>query len=1783
LLLQLLDKSVGDVALYKVLSAIYERAERQSVLEGLEHAMWKALEAALKNHSHSLIITVDGLDQLQGGEPASLDFCKRLQKVAASYRTVKCILLLRLGDKPYPVDARQFVLDSNHNSDDVRYFVEDSVSSSKEFMNLKEQDKQTIVQKVSKMSAGTFLSADLMLQLLKREKTLSGILQALETLPKALPDLIQKFCSVVNFNDPDTKLILSSLLVAERPLTLLELKSLIEMDIGSCTHSSRFTSIEDDIHKSCGPLVRIRDGIVRFSHHAIKEHLLQLASSGKLPWSIKEAHKVLATRCLAYVKVCTEDWSPEPVFECGWGSIQGKSLADLTKEHHLLEYSTRYWVVHFRKSTMYESKGKYKCTSEFKACFPKSSLLALIEGTWWEIQTSANDAMEMHLLALELRKLILGEKHKSVVQCYINLGRIRRELSDHVKASECYFDAWTISQHILGEKSLVVMACAKAYSEIITRTIVTTHTEFTSRTVQIYKYIWTSHKHIHGAANEETIKYATYLATLYIQLKELEKAATVYREIHKTCVEKYGHLHELTITITRSLTTVLQRLSKHEECIHICRKTMEVSEETLEIWDEKRITATICMVEEYESQKHWHKAEELLISFRRRIIEICQSSHDDHCHEAKIEITIQYVRFLKRHSREKEAELLLVELWDGVKGFVHGEHRHSETLIIRIRIIGEEMKKLKIITVAESVFASLWEFYKRFTLTTTKEAVSIAVLLSEIFRIQMDVHKEEMILKEIFEETFTHTHIIETTTITTCVKLGFFYERESRWSEAIDVCHKVLVKLWPHIDVHHPHEYYLPHHHHDDVIMIGHRLALCHHHAGRTEKAESIHIHVFRSCMSSLQLHDERILTTAKYLVGFYESTGMIEKSRAVYHELLEEYRGLLGRRHHLSIKIMYLLAHHCERHEPRGAEQFYLDIVTALYHDSEECDTDCIEAMLALCRIYEHDKRFNDAQKLYRRLWLTFRHHGGECGLDTESVMEIYHKYLHILEKEHNFSVIYELAVQYRETCTKYYGARHHYTIQATIELCKILEQEESRHEEAMAIYEELCTIITETHEHSSVIEKMIIEVRERLAHLYSCHTSTTGKAEVIYYESWDKYRCKHGHAHEETLHRLTELIKFFSKQNTKECKHTATETLQITIIDIITKEKDTQRLFYSAEAIARLYITLGLEETAFRLLREIRRQLTSTTTETSEHFHFSLRQGHTVDRRSFVFVIAFEATLKGEFRASLYAEIMSDLMTETTLFESWMRALKYGGRLEVTMSVGARLRAFLRSKHREDESEKITVELWELFTTQVGGSTKKSGILWELFLACLAEMENEDHHLTFTDAGATAVISHYDSGDFKGAFELASWIHKYIQSHGDYGTQQNLEVGFKLSLCMAGRNRPKRCQDQDLSRKMMELSGSILVQVLKASEQEHMSFSKMPIRDLNLIIGLLGEQRNFKDLEVLTTPVPSVLITLTWVIHSGSSVIYGTRVKRRIGACTQSSGLVVVYAKFCSFRTTRMRQSPFAKILATTSNESMERLIRPLWAASTCSRPYTPQPANTRSRWSFTNGYCNKRWRRRAMIDWPRTPPVSFSINCSCSNVPISATANGTKTRSTTGNCGTNSPTYSAWTIRCGARSRTSRNGRPRVGRRQVKLSGCGKRRRTGNSPRNPRQKPNGRAATRITIIITVTSITLMTTIWCSRIIPTIITIPASELRSQRTMPVTTIMTGLKPRNQLNMSTITIITTIRLPAAEIQQPLVSSMSCQSSRANLISRNLSFLACLISLKVIIIPLLLWY
>ncbi|KAI9762962.1 MAG: hypothetical protein M4579_000025 [Chaenotheca gracillima] len=1464
LLLQLLDGSVGDAALLKLLSTVYDRAETQNQADGLETALWKAFEAAITNLPRSTVVVIDGLDQLDGGEPAALRLCDRLRGVASSRSSIKCILLSRPISTKLPSYVGSFTIGANENLHDVRCFVEQTVNYSSAFVNLKSEERQQIIERVLQGSSNVFSWADLTLQLLKREKTFTGIIRALEKSPKHSSELIGSLCSGIDFKQADTKLIFSWLLVAERPLTLKELKALLEVDVKTCGQVSRFSSIEDDIRSSCGSLVDVRDGIVRFSHVSIKEHLLALANAGKIGINVKDAHREAATRSLAYITVCLGQSDDEPSFDLKLGSTRSKSLEEALAKHQFLEYSVRYYLTHFRRSGLYESTTKFTCPKEIVACFPKSSFLAMVEASWWEAQTSAQEAEEMHALALALRKAAFGKSHQSVIQGCINLGSCRQKISSHVTARDSFYEAWVISKSLCGETSSVTLSSAKVYIDIVTTHTTISVKEVHSHTEEIYKYVWTTHKHIHGETHEETLKYAEVLATFYITLQKTEFAATVYREIYNAHVKVHGHVHAHTIALSKKLVAVLEKLSKHEECLFIYEAQLKVTQTTLEVWHTERITATLRVLEIYESKKQIKKAEEVLMLLHRSLLEACHSHHEEHVHEARIEVSLQYVRFLKRCHRDEEAKKILVELWGAYEKPIHGRDCHGDGLLIKIRIIGEEMQKLKIVTAATGVFTKLWRWYKGSDKGSSEEATSVAISLSHCHHHNEETHCQEEILREVFETTITET-VVKVTTITTCLELSSFYEREKRWADASQVCLQLLVKLWPGIGARKQGACALPHGHHDEGIKLAQRLAICYLRLGRIEEAEGIHVHVYRACKASLILDDEVIIHTAKLLVGFYEEVGMIEKALTIWRELRCELHEVLGTRHTISIEVSYHLAHLCERHSPHDAGKIYIEIISTHEHGSGACEKSSVGAVLALCIILEREKKWKELQRHYHSLWVSFRNHGKDCGMDLDTIVDIYAKYLVVLQSQCNHTEIVEFVGEFRDACKRHYGDHHHFTIKVTVEFAGLLEKDEKRHKEAMAIYEEICRISSETHEHTTIIQTTITVVKERLAHLYTCHHETVKKAETIYIGNWDVCVHKHGHAHEDSLARLAVLIAFFRSRNTKECKHTATLTLEKTIIEIITKEKDAHKLFHAAQAIARLYLSLECRETASELLVEIRRQLTENTK--SDKFGFHLHNDHTVDRRSFVFVLTFEATLTGKESFSLFAEIMNDLMTETTFYESWMRTLQYGGKLETRLSVGVRLLVFLEAKDRTYEYNKIKGEIWTLFLKETGGSSNKTGVIWDLFNTCVARMGKGEHDLTVIQIATTAVLSYYDQRNFQGSFELATWLNKFIETRGGFSIVEHIPLGFDLALCLSGRTSRQRCNNHDQGEKMMKLSSTILTQVLRGSEKTHTDFSKMSMVTLNLIVSMLGDQKNYLDLErILRSLWNARLTTLSW-----------------------------------------------------------------------------------------------------------------------------------------------------------------------------------------------------------------------------------------------------------------------------------------------------------------------------
>ena len=131
--------------------------------------------------------------------------------------------------------------------------------------------KHTIVHKIATSANGSFTWADIAIEVIKTEKTLAAVTKILDSLPKALKDLINRLVTTVDLTSKDSRSVLAWMLVAQRPLLLSEIKQLFEVDFSTMTYSQRFTDIELDVRHACGGLVDISDGIVRFRTLAIRQ------------------------------------------------------------------------------------------------------------------------------------------------------------------------------------------------------------------------------------------------------------------------------------------------------------------------------------------------------------------------------------------------------------------------------------------------------------------------------------------------------------------------------------------------------------------------------------------------------------------------------------------------------------------------------------------------------------------------------------------------------------------------------------------------------------------------------------------------------------------------------------------------------------------------------------------------------------------------------------------------------------------------------------------------------------------------------------------------------------------------------------------------------------------------------------------------------------------------------------------------------------------------------------------------------------------------------------------------------------------------------------------------------------------------------------------------------------------------------------------------------------------------------------------------------------------------
>lgn len=874
------------------------------------------------------------------------------------------------------------------------------------------------------------------------------------------------------------------------------------------------------------------------------------------------------------------------------------------------------------------------------------------------------------------------------------------------------------------------------------------------------------------------------------------------------------------------------------------------------------------LVEINEVRKDFTEAEELIVTLWRRIALACHHHRSLESHERKIEITLAYVKFLRRQSRYVEAESLLRGLWIEYER----EDIESESLIIWIKAIGEELNELRILDVAVSVFRAVWAFFKRTHRQHTVEAASVAIYIAEItaeIRSQEETYTEttsteETILKEVHQRTLTtiSTTKVTTSIVQTCEILSSYYVRNKRWSEAISICEGVLKSIWSSFGTNQ-----------GDIkvckgfavegIDMAVRVGHCHWEKRQIEKSEHIFKRVFHATKSSLLIQDELVSRCAKELILFYESTNRSAKTIEVHQELYEEYSYTLGKTHPLTLEVLYRLGGLCLRHGRKEAQDYYLHIYTDLGHDSDICHPGAIEAALALTRIYDSEKRWTAAQTIYSCLWKTVLARTEEYNIQAVRVEEIYRRHSYVLEEvKVDYAVLRQTTVEFREVCFKAFGARADISIKSTLRLAEINERSEQHLREAIEIYEEtfkeVSTVATTTTT-TTTITDTIHAAKSRLTRLYITHSTTSteyiSKAVTLCLERYESSKTQYGCSHETTLTSLEDLTGFYKSRNDQKLQTIALKLLQDTIIEIVIKEKDSKRLFDSSNRLARIYLAHGYRDEAQELLLELRRQIICRDTRFSSTCGFEIDQ--LVDRRSYVFLATFEEVLEGT-KTVCFSEIMADFLLETILQETYTKSLTKEIGFETTFVHGARLRYFRRSKYSSQDS-KIEEELFEAFRKQVGSSITTSETTTRYFFSLLIEDAGKSHrevHLVKSgcSSGTVAVHCLLEQSKFQEAINLSTCIRQFTTSHHGYRDQENINTGFKLALYLAGRNA-KKCQDQKIRQQMLALSRSFLEEILEASRQIKVDLTKTPILELNELISLLGEVGDYNNLEVSRT----------------------------------------------------------------------------------------------------------------------------------------------------------------------------------------------------------------------------------------------------------------------------------------------------------------------------------------
>jgi len=1442
-------------------------------------------------------IIVDGFDVLSGNHPA-IEFHKRLRECLSGLANIHAITFSR-HISHISEGCRHITITSQLNRDDITSLFRETLPKSQWYGALSTGARGAMIEKLVEKSKGSFLWAGLVSRLMLRATSQEAFVKTAESASSGVDHVLNTVVGKIDLKNDHIRQMIAFMLVSKRPMTLENMADLLAINVAK-HHKVLLTSM--DVAKlasqKCGDIMLVKNGRLHFRTAGVRDYMRTLM--GKSLPSVEEAHSQLTLKMLLYAKLCLV--APhDPCIE----GLNDRAVKELFCSHRTLHYVMTSWVSHFERSTLCggaKTGGELAVPKEFKEVFPDSTMFSMLEMACRHSYRNVFGHLE---LTLRIREACFGEKHTSVLQTLIVLGNLHHAFSHSNDAAKYFYRASKLGRVVLSRFSTVVISCTRLLLTITETIVITKRTEIVTYREEMIRFMIEVCKHRDGPSSPEVIVWYERLATLYISIKEETLAAIVYKELYEIIVHCHGRHCDKAKEITKyfgglnivlkgtylgrglssanlTCTTSTQIANActddcHDPNVTKYREVLLETSEDFEVTSEAQISILLQLAYSYILEKKWHIAERLYLSLWRRVCITCRTKARVEIHIAKIQVALAYIKFLRQVKRIEEASNILICLW--------AEYEHhsfeSEAILVWIREIGVLFKAFGMLTIAISVFTKVWGWLKSKGKCGGEEGQRTTILITEIVEeitettvstkttTTTTTEVTETVVREIYETHFTrckHSKV-DKAFFSACMALIGIYVKQENWTEAEIIIKKSLEISWKAVlsaEV----KISLSEHCVSETIILVSRLALCYRRQRQFEQAEKLYLRVYYACLAALSLEDAILTEVLAKLISFYEEHHRHERVLEIYIEILEKYRKHLGATHELTIKTLYLIAAQYEMLGRKEAYEYYIEIVKILNKGVKHCHHGAFNAALILCRYYHAEKRWSELQKICIALWETFIHHHTTVVFTEEIITLIYEKYTYVLEfhAKVEFSVLYKLSVEYRETVVKVFGASAAIVILAMIALAKICEKSEKHHHESVTIYEEVIKKTTTTKTTTTTVtETTITTVKKRLSKMYvtvitssgSVTTTTVERAIAMCIEVYERLKIELGCWHETTLLKLKDIVILYQKLSTQEYHVKIMQLLQLSVVEIISTLTVTAHLFEAAATLASIYISCGMAKQGQDLLHQLRHLLVFRDSMPSSEI--TLRLDVNISRVVFVFVASFEQRLLG--KASLtFTEIMASLLLEAILYEEYTRVLETETTvsIETVLITGARLRAFWEEERKTNLVAVLDKKLFTLFKNKYGGSFKSSQDdgARVFYVALLRALGVDKPDINFAvlacRAGRDRVKTLIEEGEFKRAVEVARCAFQFASKQHLYRSKDCLPYGYKLAELLAGID-VARPGDARVAESMLEASREITAEVLAEMRAAGIDAVSMRWLDIAGLVRLLGRQGSYAELETL------------------------------------------------------------------------------------------------------------------------------------------------------------------------------------------------------------------------------------------------------------------------------------------------------------------------------------------